>query len=130
MECLALEKMEDGSIVARIYADGADEKNIEFEKALDGDFKLIKERLLNPHNEQFKADVMTNRPTVKDDQLTGRTYPASEVIGTLIDSIGTLNDAIQKVVELASLQKKTNQPTNTNNSKKWMSLLISMQLPQ
>ena len=116
-------KMEDGSIVARIYADGADEKNIEFEKALDGDFKLIKERLLNPHNEQFKSDVMTNRPTVKDDQLTGRTYPASEVIGTLIDSIGTLNDAIQKVVELASLQKKTNQPTNTNNSKKMDELI-------
>lgn len=111
-------KMEDGSIVARIYADGADEKNIEFEKALDGDFKLIKERLLNPHNEQFKADVMTNRPTVKGDQLTGRTYPASEIVGTLIDSIGTLNDAIQKVVELSKAAGKKDTNSKTNNSKK------------
>ena len=116
-------KMEDGSIVARIYADGADEKNIEYEKALDGDFKLIKERLLNPHNEQFKADVMTNRPTVKDDQLTGRTYPASEIVGTLIDSIGTLNDAIQKVVELSKAAGKKDTNSKTNNSKKMNELI-------
>lgn len=116
-------KMEDGSIVARIYADGADEKNIEFEKALDGDFKLIKERLLNPHNEQFKADVMTNRPTVKGDQLTGRTYPASEIVGTLIDSIGTLNDAIQKVVELSKAAGKKDTNSKTNNSKKMDELI-------
>lgn len=116
-------KMEDGSIVARIYADGADEKNIEFEKALDGDFKLIKERLLNPHNEQFKADVMTNRPTVKGDQLTGRTYPASEIVGTLIDSIGTLNDAIQKVVELSKAAGKKDTNSKTNNSRKMDELI-------
>lgn len=116
-------KMEDGSIVARIYADGADEKNIEFEKALDGDFKLIKERLLNPHNEQFKADVMINRPTVKGDQLTGRTYPASEIVGTLIDSIGTLNDAIQKVVELSKAAGKKDTNSKTNNSRKMDELI-------
>lgn len=111
-------KMEDGSIVARIYADGADEKNIEYEKALEGDFKLIKDRLLNPHNEQFKADVRANRSAVKDDMLTGRTYPASELVGTLIDSIGTLNDAIQKVMELSKIAKSKETNSKTNNSKK------------
>jgi len=109
-------KLDDGSVVARIYADGADEKNEEFEKALEGNFTLIKERLLNPHNEQFKADVRSNRTGVLDEQLRGRTYNASDVVGTLIDSIGSFEDAIQKVIELSNSKTKNN--SKSNNSKK------------
>lgn len=108
-------KLDDGSVVARIYADGADEKNEEFEKALEGNFTLIKERLLNPHNEQFKADVRSNRTAVLDEQLKGRTYNASDVVGTLIDSIGSFEDAIQKVIELSNSTKNNSK---SNNSKK------------
>lgn len=109
-------KLDDGSVVARIYADGADEKNEEFEKALEGNFTLIKERLLNPHNEQFKADVRSNRTGVLDEQLRGRTYNASDVVGSLIDSIGSFEDAIQKVIELSNSKTKNN--SKSNNSKK------------
>ncbi len=94
-------KQQDGKIIARIYADGAEEKNEEYETALEGNFKLIKERVLNPHNDKFKQDVRNNRAGVLPEQLRGRTYNAGEVVGSLIDSIGGLDDAVQKVIELS-----------------------------
>lgn len=110
-------KLDDGSVVARIYADAASEKNEEYEAALEGNFTLIKERMLNPHNEQFKSDVRANRAAVLDDQLKGRTYVASEVIGTLIDSIGNFDAAVQKVVELSKAQQNGQKSTQKNNRK-------------
>ena len=93
----------EGMLHLRIYADGAEDKNGEFESALEGDFKLIKERVLNPTNEKFKADIRKNRPATREDQLTGRTYMAKEVLGTLIDSLGNFDAAVAKVVELSNL---------------------------
>lgn len=96
----------NGMMHVRVYADGADEKNSEYEAALEGNFELIKERVLNPHNERFKADIRTNRPAVKEEQLRGRTYNAKEVVGTLIDSVGDFEAAVQKVIELSTLNIK------------------------
>lgn len=106
-------KLEDGTIAVRVYADGSEEKNLEFENALEGNFTLIKERMLNPHCEQFKADVRTNRKNVTEEQLKGLTFKASDVVGSLIDSIGTFEDAVAKVIELASVV----QPIKGNSSK-------------
>lgn len=99
-------KNSDGFMHLRIYADGAEEKNDEYEKALEGDFSLIKERILNPHNERFKADIRKNRPSVREDQLKGRTYEAKEAVGTLIDAIGSFDSAVAKVMELSTLNIK------------------------
>lgn len=85
-----------------IYADQAFEKNEEYEKAInDFDFKLTKERILNPHNEQFIKDIKSNRPGVEDKHLHGRTFPAGEVVGSLIDSIGSFDDAVKRVIALS-----------------------------
>lgn len=93
----------NGMVHLRVYADGSEEKNSEYESALEGDFRLVKERMLNPLNEQFKADIRKNRPAVNDDQLTGRTYFARDAVGTLIDSLGDFDAAVAKVVELSNL---------------------------
>lgn len=93
----------DGMVHVRVYADGADEKNGEYEAALEGNFELIKERVLNPANERFKADIRKNRPAVKDDQLKGRTYNAKEVEGTLIDAVDNFESAVAKILELSNL---------------------------
>ena len=111
-------QIEDGSFVARVYGDAATEKNDEFETALQGDFKLIKERILNPHNEQFIADVKANRTAAGDEHLKGRTFFASEVVGTLIDSIGSFEDAVNKVIELANVNTSNSNTSKTNNSNK------------
>ena len=93
----------EGIVHLRVYADGSEEKNEEFETALAGDYKLIKERVLNPTNEKFKADIRANRPNVQDDQLKGRTYQAKDALGTLVDSIGNFDAAVAKVVELSNI---------------------------
>jgi len=97
-------KEQDGFVHIRVYADGSDEKNSEYEKALEGNFALLKERILNPLNERFKADVKQNRPAATDDQLTGRTYDAKSVVGTLIDEIGGFDRAVNKVIELSNVK--------------------------
>lgn len=93
---------EDGFVRLRIYADGSEEKNSDYEKALEGDVKPIRENLLNPLAEDFRNDVKANRPTATDDQLKGRTYFAQDVVGTLIDGLGSLEDAVAKTLELSN----------------------------
>ncbi len=95
--------LKDGMVYVRIYADPSDEKNLEYEKALAGDFKPIRENVLNPLAEDFRRDVKANRPAVTDDQLKGRTYFAQDAIGTLVDAIGTMDDAVEKVIDMSNL---------------------------
>lgn len=95
-------KDSDGYVTARIYADASTEKNGDYEAALEGNFNVIREQRLNPVNDRFLADIRANRPAVTDEQLTGRTFFAKDVIGTLIDGIGSFEDAVQAVLELAA----------------------------
>jgi protease-4 len=118
-------KEPDGFTYVRIYADQATEKNDDYETALTGDFKLVKERILNPHNEQFIADIRANRPNVKDEHLKGRTFRASEVVGTLIDSIGAFETATQTVIELAQ-SYPLSQSVKSNNMNKKLTALLTM----
>lgn len=103
-----------------IYADEATEKNEEYETAInDFDFKLAKERILNPHNEKFIADMKANIAGVKDEHLHGRTFDAQDVVGSLIDSIGDFNYAVQRVVDLSGYKpsKKQNRGGGNNSSR-------------
>jgi ClpP class serine protease len=105
-----------------IYADQAFEKNEEYEKAINEfDFSLTKEHILNPHNEQFVKDIIANRPGVEDKHLHGRTFPASEVVGALVDAVGPFDMAVQRVLALSeykqpSASNSTQAAGNKNNS--------------
>ena len=92
---------QDGLVRMRIYADGSEEKNSEYEKALDGDEKPIRENLLNPMAEDFRNDVKANRPAAQDTQLKGRTYFAQDTIGTLTDAIGGIAEAVSETIRLS-----------------------------
>ncbi|MDR2066019.1 MAG: S49 family peptidase [Prevotellaceae bacterium] len=110
-------KEPDGYTYVRIYADDATEKNDEFETALTGDFKLIKERILNPANQQFVNDIKTNRPNARDEHLKGRTFKASEVVGILIDSIGDFKTAVDAVIELSKSKNNNHNSKNMTENK-------------
>lgn len=100
-----------------IYADEANEKNEEYETAINAfDFKLTKDHILNPHNKQFTDDIKTNRPKVEDKHLHGRTFPASEVVETLIDSVGSFDTAVDKVLELSKYKKEKNNAQSSSTS--------------
>jgi hypothetical protein len=101
----------------RIYADAATQKNEEYETAInDNNFKLVKERILNPHNEKFISDIRKNIPEVKDNHLHGRAFYASEVIGSLVDSIGDFNYAVERVLALANYQPEPQAATQSGSS--------------
>lgn len=91
----------DGMDVVRVYADGSDRKNEWAESALEGNVKVVKEQLLNPHCERFKEAMRRLRPAVTDEHLRGATYRAGDVVGVLVDSIGPFQSAVDKAVELA-----------------------------
>lgn len=111
-----------------IYADEAFEKNEEYEQAINEfNFKPAKERLLNPHNEQFVNDMKAQLPGVEDQHLHGRTFQAKEVIGSLVDSIGSFDDAVNRVIVLANYQKEipasnSGGQTENNNSSSYTSM--------
>jgi len=111
-------KSQSGMISVRIYADSAGEKNLDYEEALEGNTQLIRENLLNPINERFIADMKAFRPYAQDEQLHGRVYFAKDVIGTLIDGLGSFEDAAAAVIELAAppapKQKSTSKQSNMN----------------
>ncbi|MDR2127351.1 MAG: S49 family peptidase [Prevotellaceae bacterium] len=124
-------KEPDGYTRVRIYADASSEKNEEYEAALTGDFKLIKERILNPANQRFIADIKANRPNVMDEHLKGRTFTAAEVTGTLIDSIGDFQSAVEAVIELSKSKKKNHNSKNmTKNKTKLTALLACLALTE
>lgn len=100
-------------VSVRIYASNSEEKNEEYEEAINNqNIKLTQERILNPANEEFLKNVKANRPNVTKEHLKGRTFPASEVVGSLIDSIGNLDHAIERVLSLSD-----NKQTNIINKK-------------
>ena len=116
---------EHGVISVTIYADGSEEKNEEWDKAINEfDFTLAKDRILNPFNAKFRADVLANRPQVLETQLKGKTYLAGEVIGSLVDSIGEFSTAVDQVLQLANFNSGTSKTTGSNqqiiNPKKQM----------
>lgn len=117
---------EDGLVHVRVYATASFEKNIEFEEAIEGNLEPIITNLLNPINEKFIADIRANRPNITDDQVTGKIFKAGDVVGTLIDGIGNMEDAVNKVLELSAsslevvgvqeIEPKAQVPTLNKNS--------------
>lgn len=90
-----------------IFADASSEKNKAFLEARAGNYDKIKAETLNPLNNQFLAAVKSNRAGKIDSHfdavLKGQVYTAPDAIKYgLIDAEGNLQDAIDKVYELAN----------------------------
>jgi signal peptide peptidase SppA len=110
----ALEKM--GVVFHEIYATKSTQKNKDFNDALKGDYtNLIEE--LDALNEDFINDVKANRAGVisTSDNLiySGATYFASvaKELG-MIDNLGSLDDSIDRVIELANSPEYLNKPND------------------
>jgi hypothetical protein len=81
---------------------------------------------LDPENEIFLNRIKKNRPNILESQLDGSVYRTKDVVGTLIDGFGNLNDAINKVKELAKARTTDNKgKNNLKNSKMDKSTLKS-----
>lgn len=106
-----------GEVSVTVYADDCDEKNEEYETAInDFNFKLVKENILNPINNEFKANVTANRPAIPKELLRGKCYFAKNVVGTMVDEIGPLSVAIKYILDLSKYEEKAPSQELTNNS--------------
>jgi protease-4 len=101
----------------RVYtnADSSPDKNMDYFNALDGDPTGLKVSVLNPTNDIFMGAVKENRDgklkiitkategKTINEPLTGKMYLAETAIEIgLIDKIGTLQDAVDRAMELAA----------------------------
>lgn len=104
----------DGAKHFMVYGPKSIHKNEAEEKAInEGDITLLKERAAKGED-KFHALISAKRPAMTAEQMTGKMYPASEVIGTMVDAIGTKQDAISKIIELSKIS--TNKLTLKNST--------------
>ena len=102
----------DGMKHIRIYATKSTQKNKAFEEALNNDnYQLLVSELLDPVNESFIKNVVSDRPILKGTDFdNGNTVFAKDAVGTYIDGIKSFDKVVN---EIASDSKNYNKPTET-----------------
>ncbi|MFA5296592.1 MAG: S49 family peptidase [Lutibacter sp.] len=104
-----------GAKVITEYATKSTEKNKDFEDLLKGDPTGYIKNELDPITDTFHDDVKAARKNLNEEVLTGGTYNAKKSITNgLIDEIGTMKTAIEKVFSLAKTKKSNTQNSNQN----------------
>lgn len=94
-----------GEIFYELYASQSGDKNGMYREAIqNGNTKPAQEEL-DRLAAEFITKVKTRWPGVKEERLTGKMYPASEVIGELVDGILSYEGAIDKIFELAGVER-------------------------
>lgn len=90
----------DGYRYIELVSVTSPDKNAEYREAVDGKTEKLQAEL-DKLGEEFRETVRQNRPLVKEEHLTGKTFDAQDVMGALVDEIGDYNRAIECVFELA-----------------------------
>ena len=109
-------KDDNGQLHARIYATKSTQKNGYYEEAMEGNNKPMIEHVLDPANEVFLNAIKENRPSIDENtQMDGSIFKAGEVVGTMIDAIGTFQQAVNRILNPPNVG--TNSNINTNNNK-------------
>ncbi|MEF8811134.1 MAG: S49 family peptidase [Bacteroidales bacterium] len=93
-----------------VTADQSSEKMKMFEEIRNGNYKEFKEELLNPMAQTFINAIKENRPLAEDRHLSGKVFLADKAMGAFVDRIGSFDEAVNRVYELADENK-----TNNNN---------------
>ena len=108
------DKNAEGEVEYMIYASTSPDKNkAQVDAINDGDTSGLQDRADQLHTE-FKATTKSRRANILDGQMTGGMYRAGDVIGTMVDAIGSQQDAIAKLNELSLInQQLTINPNNT-----------------
>ena len=121
------------------YCDRSTDKNLFYRRAAEGDMSVVAEET-NAYLEQLLANAKKDRPTVKDEQLTGKMYPIGTVIGSLVDGVCTLeelallaadeynkrNGAALPAKEEAAAPAKSNPKPNKTNMKELTQLAAAV----
>ena len=96
----------EGIKLHTIYATESSDKNLAFQKALEGEYEMIREEELDPLARAFQQAVRTNRAGKLDESvkgiLNGKTFFAEQAKEYgLIDRVGNNNTAVEIALALA-----------------------------
>lgn len=106
-----------GAKMHTLYADKSSEKNKGYRDVLEGEYKTYISESLNPTVETFIADMKSARPSLSEEVFKGKTWTGPEAIKrNLVDSLGSIQDAIAKAFELSSNNKSKTTNMSTPNS--------------
>ena len=101
----ALEK--DGVKFHTITAPQSSEKIKLFQDLRDGKYDEFKNDVLSPLAEDFISTIKSNRPLVEDKHLKGKMFFAKDVLGAFVDHIGSFDFAMERMMNLISLNNKS-----------------------
>lgn len=62
----------------------------------------------------FLASTKAMRPNVKDEHLAGGMFKAADVVGSMIDAVGSETDAVNKILELSKSSDTFSKKNNLN----------------
>ena len=99
-----------------VVSDSTPDKGKEFDNALSGDTKLLKEHLINPIGQHFKDDVIMNRPGIDEKMIQGYTLSAQLAIDAkMADGIMSLSEIIKGITTSTMPKTKSSKSTTTNS---------------
>lgn len=84
-----------------------------FDDLREGKYDDYRKNNLDPIAEEFQKTIKENLPNVTDDHIKGKVFFAKDVISILVNSIGTIEDAIIEADNLAKSNLNNNQNSNT-----------------
>lgn len=99
----------------QIVSNLSEDKTKMFDDLRKGNYEEYKKKVLDPIAKEFQNTIQRNLPKITKDQMTGDVYMARDVMGVMVDEIGNMDVAINKVVELAKQRKKSNLNKKSKN---------------
>lgn len=109
----------EGGIIKDIYATGSKRKNEENRAMKEGSEALLIKNILDPARDKFVADVNQFHPGIDSSVFEGAIYTPKEAISLgLVNELGTIQNAFDKVVQLSNASKNSNLNLNINMNTK------------
>lgn len=106
----------EGGVIKDIYATGSTRKNEEHRAMKEGSDALLIKNLLDPSRDKFVADVNLYRPGIDASVFEGAVYaPADALALNLVNELGTLQTAFDKVIALSNASKPKQTLNNNLN---------------
>lgn len=117
----------EGVVFHKIVSKLSPDKIKMWEDLRSGNYNEYRERFLDPIAEQFQAVMRNNFENVTDEHLTGKVYFARDLMGVIVDRIGSFDQAIARVVEMADEAEQNAIETTAHSP---INNTISMNLPK
>lgn len=110
---------QDGEKTITLYASKSISKNKPFNEAINNDnYELIINELLDPINENFLSEIVSDRPILKGTNFDqGHTVFSKDAVGTFIDGIASFDEVVSMILSDSKKGVNSNQNNNSNFNK-------------